>query len=181
MSNGSNRSLGGTGRTGLTGRRPTTATVPNHSRQQCSVPHSWWESRVSCCARRGVVAGQKNGPTATPFRGRCRAGLVWSSAHRVGRWDGSGQHLGTGSRSVDRALLAVFRRLPDAELTMRKPRLLLRFVGVLLLRCATRAFVAVLFHEPPRITRFASFYDPPMWFLASASFAFRSKNPRRIR
>ena len=39
---------------------------------------------------------------------------------------------------------------------MRKPRLLLRFVGVLLLRFATRAFVAVLFHDPPRITRFAS-------------------------
>ena len=100
--------------------------------------------------------GKKNGPTATPFRGRCRAGLVWSFAHRVGRWDGSGQHLGTGARSVDRALLAVFRRLPDAELTNRKPRLLLRFVGVLLLRCATRAFVAVLFHDPPRSTRFAS-------------------------
>lgn len=39
---------------------------------------------------------------------------------------------------------------------MRKPRLLLRFVGVLLLRFATRAFVAALFHAPPRITRFAS-------------------------
>lgn len=39
---------------------------------------------------------------------------------------------------------------------MRKPRLLLRFVGVLLLRFATRALVAVLFHAPPRITRFAS-------------------------
>lgn len=35
----------------------------------------------------------------------------------------------------------------------RKPRLLLRFEGVLLLRLATRQFVAVLFQLPPRFTR----------------------------
>ena len=37
--------------------------------------------------------------------------------------------------------------------TTRKPRLLLRLPGELLLRFATRQFVAVLFQLPPRFTR----------------------------
>lgn len=68
-----------------------------------------------CPLERGIVLpaqGCKNGPAATPFRGRCWVGFGWSSAQRKGRWHGSGQHLGTGSRSVDRALLAGFRQLP---------------------------------------------------------------------
>jgi len=81
----------------------------------CLATGPYSSSRMLCAARNG--GGQKNGPTATPFRSRCRAGLVWSFAHRVGRWDGTGQHLGIGTRSEDRALLAVFRRLPDVELT----------------------------------------------------------------
>ena len=44
------------------------------------------------------------------------AGPDWSFAHCVERWDGAGQHLDT-TRSGDRALLAVFRRPPDAEPT----------------------------------------------------------------
>jgi hypothetical protein len=39
------------------------------------------------------------------------------------------------------------------ELAGRKPMLLVRFVGVLLLRWAARQFCALLFHAPPRITR----------------------------
>ena len=133
------------------------------------------------CAARGCSWAKKNGPTThSPFRGRCRAGLVWSSLYRAGRWVGSGQHLGTGSRSVDRALLAVFRRLPDAELTMRKPGLLLRFVGVLLLRFATRAFVAVLFHDRHGSPGSRLYYDPPMCSrLRSICIPFQ--NPRRSR
>ena len=42
-------------------------------------------------------------------------------------------------------------------LARRKPRLLLRLPGLFLLRFAERAFSAVLFHEPPRITRL----EPP--------------------
>ena len=38
-------------------------------------------------------------------------------------------------------------------LAQRKPKLLFVFVGVLLLRLATRTFCAVLFQEPPRKTR----------------------------
>ena len=38
-------------------------------------------------------------------------------------------------------------------LAQRKPLLLFVFVGVLLLRLATRTFCAVLFQEPPRKTR----------------------------
>ncbi len=39
------------------------------------------------------------------------------------------------------------------EITKRKPKLLLRFVGVLLLRFATRQFSGLLFQLPPRFTR----------------------------
>lgn len=39
-------------------------------------------------------------------------------------------------------------------LTIRKPMLLLRLSGVLLLRFAERTFLALLFQLPPRITRF---------------------------
>ncbi len=39
------------------------------------------------------------------------------------------------------------------ELTTRSPRLLLRLPGSLLLRLAARTFLALLFHEPPRLTR----------------------------
>jgi hypothetical protein len=39
-------------------------------------------------------------------------------------------------------------------LAQRKPLLLLRFAGVLLLRLAERRFVASLFQLPPRRTRF---------------------------
>ena len=39
-----------------------------------------------------------------------------------------------------------------ALLAQRKPTLLLRLSGVLLLRLETRAFRALLFHEPPRTT-----------------------------
>jgi hypothetical protein len=38
-------------------------------------------------------------------------------------------------------------------LAQRKPMLLLRFVGVLLLRYAERRLLALLFQLPPRITR----------------------------
>ena len=37
----------------------------------------------------------------------------------------------------------------------RKPRLPLRLPGVFLFRFAERAFLAVLFHDPPRFTRFS--------------------------
>jgi len=41
----------------------------------------------------------------------------------------------------------------DAVLERRKPMLLLRLPGVLLLRLATRQFCGLLFHDPPRMTR----------------------------
>ena len=41
----------------------------------------------------------------------------------------------------------------SAVLARRKPILLLRLSGVLLLRLATRTLAGLLFHEPPRITR----------------------------
>ena len=50
-----------------------------------------------------------------------------------------------------------------AKLSKRKPRLLLRFVGALLLRFAERTFLALLFQLPPRFTRFVLFHasTPP--------------------
>jgi hypothetical protein len=39
-------------------------------------------------------------------------------------------------------------------LERRKPRLLFRLSGELLLRFAERQLFALLFHEPPRLTRF---------------------------
>ncbi len=58
-----------------------------------------------------------------------------------------------GARGEGRCLW----RLPFAACESRahrKPRLLLRFAGVLLLRDADRRFAAsLLFHDPPRITR----------------------------
>ena len=56
---------------------------------------------------------------------------------------------GTGARSVERA------RRADDRLAGRKPMLLLRFVGLLLLRLAERQLVALLLKLPPRMTRFS--------------------------
>ena len=39
----------------------------------------------------------------------------------------------------------------------RNPRLLFRFVGLLLLRFAARQLIALLFQLPPRFTRFEPF------------------------
>ena len=48
-------------------------------------------------------------------------------------------------------------------LAHRKPMLLLRFVGGLLLRDAERRFAtSVLFHDPPRITRLPVETPPPV-------------------
>ena len=78
-----------------------------------------------------------------------------------------GLSLGTPRRSVDRRALPgrkgrklspVPHRIP---LTQRKPMLLLAFVGVLLLRFAHRALLALLFHEPPRNTRLLTFQSCP--------------------
>ena len=46
------------------------------------------------------------------------------------------------------------KRYMALGLARRKPMLLLRLVGLLLLRFAARAFCALLFHVPPRRTRF---------------------------
>ncbi len=46
------------------------------------------------------------------------------------------------------------------ELEARKPRLLLRLPGSLLLRFAARQFCALLFHDPPRLTRFEPVVSP---------------------
>ena len=43
---------------------------------------------------------------------------------------------------------------PHGAEAKRKPRLLLRFDGAILLRFADRQFLAMLFPLPPRITRF---------------------------
>lgn len=56
---------------------------------------------------------------------------------------------------------SIRRRLADCpthrtcpELATRKPRLSLRLPGSLLSRLAARTFLASLFHDPPRLTRF---------------------------
>ena len=46
------------------------------------------------------------------------------------------------------------------ELARRRPRLLLRLSGLLLFRFAARAFLALLFQEPPRFTRFEPVVSP---------------------
>ena len=45
-------------------------------------------------------------------------------------------------------------------LAKRNPLLLFRLDGVLLLRLAERALIALLFHEPPRNTRFDEWPAP---------------------
>ena len=50
--------------------------------------------------------------------------------------------------------LDVLAREEPTVFAHRKPMLLLRFVGVLLLRFAARRLLVLLFQLPPRITRF---------------------------
>ena len=99
----------------------------------------------------GGGGGQKNGgpqtfewlnepPTSTG------ASLFSSSSHWG--WHGSeaaGHDLCTGDESVNAPLLANRR-----ELETRPPMFVLRLPGVLLFRLAARAFLALLFQEPPR-------------------------------
>jgi len=49
--------------------------------------------------------------------------------------------------------------------TSRKPLLLLRLFGLLLLRLAERMLSALLFQEPPRKTRFEPLFPLPYLFL----------------
>lgn len=53
----------------------------------------------------------------------------------------------------------LFSEVLSSERARRKPRLLLRLPGVLLLRFATRQFLALLFQLPPRFTRFDPLFD----------------------
>ena len=62
---------------------------------------------------------------------------------------------GTGPKSVNAGLLATGRGL-----ARRKPRLSLRLPGSSLLRFAARTFLASLFQEPPRFTRFEPVSPP---------------------
>lgn len=81
-----------------------------------------------------------------PGEGGVRSGGVFGAVAARGRgrvvrtWRGEGRRDGLPSG-----------RGPG--LARRKPRLLLRLPGSFLLRFATRAFLAELFQEPPRLTR----------------------------
>ena len=71
----------------------------------------------------------------------------------------SGEDAGAGQRAVVtvcRAGIASLETIhgPRRELDRRKPMLLLRLPGLLLLRLADRRFCALLFQSPPRLTRF---------------------------
>ena len=66
---------------------------------------------------------------------------------------GDGQGIGAGDGSVNPAHRTVALSGCCRELERRKPRLLLRLPGSLLLRIADRQFCASLFQLPPRITR----------------------------
>ena len=69
----------------------------------------------------------------------------------------------TGTLAHDGAM-AIITLAPshavEPVLTNRKPLLLFRLDGVLLLRLAERALIALLFHDPPRITRFDGWPAP---------------------
>ena len=49
------------------------------------------------------------------------------------------------------------------ELTGRRPTLLLRLPGSFLLRFAARQFLALLFQEPPRLTRLEPCFSPRLF------------------
>ena len=59
------------------------------------------------------------------------------------------------------------RNSGDRVLANRNPLLLFRLDGVLLLRLADRALFALLFHEPPRNTRFDVTPSPVIWRASS--------------
>ena len=65
----------------------------------------------------------------------------------------------TGRRSVPSGVREIHPCKPEFR-ARRKPRLLLRFDGLFLLRFADRQFLAVLFQLPPRLTRFEPYGSP---------------------
>ena len=67
--------------------------------------------------------------------------------------------LGAGRASVNTRHLAVdgFRPSGFPDLAKRKPMLLLRLPGSLLLRLADRQLLSLLFQLPPRLTRLEPF------------------------
>ena len=66
----------------------------------------------------------------------------------------------------------------NAERTTRKPRLLLRLLGLLLLRLETDALLALLYQEPPRLTRFEPDVVFPLYSLSLFIFlGFNLKIP----
>ena len=94
-------------------------------------------------AENGGCAGRsKHQPYQTGAPGGSSSALL---RHRF--W-GTGRCLHTGSESVNSELLVLGR-----ELARRNPRLSLRLRGSSLLRLAARTFLALLFQEPPRLTR----------------------------
>jgi hypothetical protein len=90
----------------------------------------------------GCAGRSKHQPYQTGAPGGSSSALL---RHRF--W-GTGRCLHTGSESVNSELLVLGR-----ELARRNPTLSLRLPGKLLLRLAARTFLALLFQEPPRLTR----------------------------
>ena len=87
----------------------------------------------------------------SPFLGYQYCHLLGLS-HLFARFTGQGKHLFISGSS--NFLAPALADVPAYELrTNRNPMLLLRFVGVLLLRLAARQFCALLFQLPPRFTR----------------------------
>ncbi len=80
-----------------------------------------------------------------------------------------GRILCSGPAAVTACRLA-FRRVRRIVLERRKPRLLLRLPGLFLLRFAARALSAVLFQEPPRLTRFGPLLRCPDLLIVFSSW-----------
>ena len=106
---------------------------------------------------RGAGAfGRPTGPAAR------RPGRSYSTGASVrGRETGSWTPARRARRVHERHRLGANIEISAGGLERRRPMLLFRLSGVLLLRFAERTFLGLLFHAPPRITRWPPFGPSP--------------------
>ena len=85
----------------------------------------------------------------------------------------------TGSKNFywDYGNFPAHTKIIELARTTWKPRLLLRLLGLLLLRLETDALLALLFQLPPRLTRLEPDVVFPLYSLSLLFFRLKPKNP----
>ena len=104
-----------------------------------------------------------NGAFGPPYRPRRPPSWRGYSAGASvrGRETGSWTPARRARRVHERNRLGANIEISAGGLERRRPMLLFRLSGVLLLRFAERTFLGLLFHAPPRITRLPPFGPSP--------------------